>query len=210
MSTRGQLQDRIADDLDRADLSSQIQDAVTDAIQYYETERFTFNEVQNVTHTFSISTDAVALTNLPVYFFKIDRLRMQYSGSTNLTDLYQRDIEWLMAGQDAKTLSRPLEFAVYGGNINFDSMPDQAYVSVIDGVKRVSSTASLSLTTNASAWFNEAAKLIRARAKAELCAHVIRDYEQAAAMQAVEQIEYKTLKKKLNTANTGRIRPTTF
>ena len=209
--TRAALEARIADDLDRSDLTTQITAAVTDAIDRYASERFAFNEVQNFTHTFSASNAVVPLTNLTVYFAKIDRLRMQYSGASNLTDLYPRDYGWLMDGQDAQSVSRPLEYCVYAEAINFDVIPQEAYVGVLDGVKRLSPTSSNSFSTSSSvSWFTEGRNLIRARAKIDLYAHVIKDTEEAGKMALVEQREFRDLKAKLNTRNSGRIRPTCF
>lgn len=209
--TRATLESRIADDLDRSDLTTQITAAVTDAIKVYESQRFAFNEAQNITHTFSASTDAVSLANLPVYFTKIDRLRMRYSGAQNLMELTKRDYDWLMDGQDIKATCRPLEYCVYAEAINFDSQPDQAYVAILDGVKRLSTASTNSFSTSSSvSWFTDGASLLRARAKADLYAHVIKDTDEALKMATLEQRELGTLRQKINTRNSGRVRPTEF
>ena len=64
-----------------------------------------------------------------------------------------------------------------------------------------------SAATDGSAWFNEGKRLIRARAKAEIYAHVIKEFAQADAMTAVERREVRALKQKLNARNSGRVRP---
>src|SRR5262245_751760 len=126
--TRGDLETRIADDLvDQPVSAAQITAAVTDAIRHYESERFVFNEASNVSVSFSSSVDFMAMSALPVYFVKIDRFRMKYSGGTNLTDLTARDYAWLMAAQDAKSVSRPYEYCIYADKIQFESMPDINY-----------------------------------------------------------------------------------
>lgn len=208
MATRASLAATIADDLDRSDLTTQIDAAISDAVARYESERFVFNEAQNITHTFSSSVDVVLMTELPVYFVKIDRFRMRYAGSQNLSDLIPRDYQWLMDGQDAKALCRPLEYCIYANALNFDSLPDQSYVGIIDGVRRLASATSTA--SDAGAWFNDARNLIRARAKVDLNINVIRDAEEAVRMQAVEDREYRMLKQKLNTRASGRVRPTEF
>ena len=215
--TRATLEARIADDLvDAPVTSTQITDAVSDAIRHYETQRFSFNEAGNVTHTFSASNDVVPLTNIlagaaATYFVKIDRLRMQYSGAQNLTDLYPRDYDWLMDSQDAKSVTRPLEYCVYAEAINFDAIPDQAYVGVIDGVKRLSTTSSNSFSTSSSvSWFTDGALLLRYRAERDLLINIARDDDEAAKKVALEMDELKRLRQRLNTRNSGRIRPTSF
>lgn len=216
--TRASLETRIADDLVDAPVSAtQITDAVTDAIRWYESERFAFNEAQNRTHTFSASNDVVPLTNIlasgaATYFVKIDRLRMQYSGGTNLTDLTQRDYDWLMDCQDAKSVTRPYEFCIYAEAINFDAVPDTAYVGILDGVKRLSTGATNSFSTSSSiSWFSDGAQLIRYRAERDLLANIVRDDEEATKKAALEQTEYRRLKQRLNTHNSsGRVRPTSW
>lgn len=215
--TRNDLETRIADDLvDAPVTAAQITAAVTDAIKNYESQRFSFNEVTAVTHTFSASNDVVPLTNIltgaaATYFVKIDRLRMRYSGAQNLTDLYPRDYAWLMRGQDVKAVTRPLEYCIYAEAINFDSMPDQAYVGVIDGVKRLSTTISNSFSTSSSvSWFTDGALLIRYRAERDLLANIVRDSDEAMKKATLEDGEFRRLKQRMNTRNSGRVRPTTF
>jgi hypothetical protein len=210
--TRAALETRIADDLvDAPVTATQITDAVTDAIKHYESERFVFNEASNVSVSFSSSVDYMAMTSLPVYFVKIDRLRMNYSGGTNLTDLTPRDYAWIMAAQDAKSVSRPYEYCVYADRLQFDSAPSVNYTGILDGVKRLAPGATNSYSTSSSlAWFTDGALLIRYRAERDLLANIVRDDAEAQKKDLLEKLEYKALKAKLNTRNSGRIRPTQF
>lgn len=210
--TRAALETRIADDLvDAPVTSTQITDAVTDAIKFYEDTRLAFNEVQNVSHTFSISNDVVLLTALPVYFTRIDRLRMPYSGAQNLTELTKRTYDDIMDAQDAKSIARPLEYCIYAEAINFDSMPNQTYVGILDGVKRLSTGATNSFSTSSSiAWFTDGANLIRYHAEVDLLANIVRDDEEATKKQMLEKRELDKLRTKLNARGSGRVRPTEF
>ncbi len=212
MSTRAVLEARIADDLvDAPVTSTQITAAVTDAIKHYESERFIFNEASNVSVSFSSSVDFMAMTSLPVYFVKIDRLRMNYSGGTNLTDLTPRDYAWLMAAQDAKSVSRPYEYCIYADRLQFDSSPSVNSAGVLEGVKRLAPGATNSYSTSSSlAWFTDGAQLLRHRAGRDLRANIVRDGAGALKKDTLEKPEYKALKAKLNTRNSGRIRPTEF
>jgi len=202
---------RIGDDLDRIDLNNQITAAITDAIKHYESHRFIFNEAYNISGTLSSSVGSIALTSLAFYPAKIDRIRVKYSGAQNYTELLPRDVDWLMDGQDIKAVCHPLEYCVYAEALQLDSRPDQNYTYIMDGVRRLSTGSTASFTVSSSlSWFNEGRLLIRARAKVDLYTHVIRDFEQAQAMAAIEQREYRTLKQALNTRNSGRVRPTEF
>ncbi|TWT11710.1 hypothetical protein [Reyranella sp. CPCC 100927] len=206
MATLADLRARVADDLDRSDLMVQIEQAIRDAVEHYEAERFIFNEAVNTPVALGSGTDSVRLASLPAYFTKIDRIRIDDGGS-GLVDLVPRDYAWLMASQDAKATARPTAYCIYADTLLLDSIADRNYAALLDGVKRISTASAAS---DGSAWFNEGRHLLRARVKAELYAHVIKEIDQAQVMTAVEQRAYRTLKLKLNTRNSGRVRPTEF
>src|SRR5262245_11677501 len=103
MATLADLAARIADDLDRSDLASQIGAAIRDAVDHYESERFIFNEAIGTTATLSSSVASIPLASLPVTFSRIDRIRID-DGGADLVDLVPRDYAWLMAAQDVRTV----------------------------------------------------------------------------------------------------------
>ena len=86
MSTFGNMMDRIADELDRTDLTSQIQKAIQTAIDRYERKRFWFNEARSITFNtvdgqeFYTSSDNSAIPNL----LQIDVVRLTVSGSDKI------------------------------------------------------------------------------------------------------------------------------
>ena len=49
MTTLATLKSRIADDISRSDLTTQIANSITDAITYYQNRRFFFNETRSET-----------------------------------------------------------------------------------------------------------------------------------------------------------------
>src|SRR5215475_9466078 len=66
MPTLGDLKAKIAQDLRRSNLGSEIADAIPDAIRDHETERFWFNETDVVPYTLIISPGSgVAGSGLP-------------------------------------------------------------------------------------------------------------------------------------------------
>ncbi len=210
MATRSDIEAQIADDLARSDLTGQITAAVNTAIRAYRFERLGFNEAYRVTATASISADFLALTDIPVRFRRIDRLRLVRSAGDYL-DLYRRDYDWIMSRQDVRVVCQPAEYAVYNSTIHFDSMADQTYVLLLDGIKELGNASSSYSAQDASAWFNDARELIRHRAKRELYANVLKDMELAAAASASEKDALNTLKAELGEQNgTGFIRPTEF
>ena len=210
MASRSDIESQIADDLARSDLSTQISNGVTAAIRAYRFHRLGFNEAYRVTATASISVDYLALSSLSVRFRKIDRLRLQRAAGDYI-DLYHRDYEWIMSRQDAQATAMPMEFAIYNDYIHFDSIADQTYTLLIDGIKELGNGSASYSAGDTSAWFNDARELIRHRAKREVYAHVLKDMELASAAKAAEDDAYNTLKSETNTeVSTGSIRPTEF
>lgn len=209
--TKADLISKIEDDLTRTDITSQIEDAVDYAIARYKKERFWFNERDNVSVTLSSSVAQLALTALPVQFQKIDRVRVKLNSGDYL-DAYPRDRNWIATRQDISITGMPLEYAIYDNALQFDSLADQNYTLVLDGVVDISSQTSVSYS-NASeaAWFNEARNLIRADAKRDIYINVLKDFEFAAAMKQVVDHEYSELKAQTNRLlSTGVVRPTRF
>jgi len=211
MTTRSDIEAQIADDLARSDLTSQITAAVTAAIRAYRFERLGFNEAYKVTATLSVSADVMLLPSLSVRFRKLDRIRLVRTAGDYL-DLYHRDYDWIMSRQDVRVVCQPIEYAVYNNAIHFDSMSDQNYTLLLDGIKELGTAASASYSAqDATAWFNDARELIRHRAKREVYANVLKDMELAAAAGAAEKEAHRIIKAELGEQiSTGGIRPTEF
>lgn len=209
-STRSDIEAQIADDLARSDLTSQITAAVNTAIRSYRFERLGFNEAYKVTATLSTSADVIALSALSVRFRKFDRIRLVRTAGDYL-DLYHRDYDWIMSRQDVRVTCQPAEYAVYNSTIHFDSLSDQDYTLLLDGIKELGNASASYSANDTSAWFNDAAELIRHRAKRELYANVLKDMELAAAAAASEREALRIIKAEMGEErSTGFIRPTEF
>lgn len=211
MTMKADIIAQIEDDLDRNDLNNQVTRAVDYAIEHYAKDRFWFNEAINQSVSLTVSIAELALSDLPVRFLEIDRLRIKLSSNTYL-DMYHRDYDWIMARQDTNLVAQPIEYAIYNEKLQFDSYSDTSYTLVIDGIKSLGNTASDSYSSaDATAWFNEGRDLIRSAAKRDVYTHVIKDFEMATAMRAVEDMEYNRLKGRTNRLkSSGAVRPTEF
>ena len=211
MATKSTLSAQIEDDLDRTDLTSQVTRAIDYSIEHYAKDRFWFNEANNQSVSLTSSIAELALTALPVKLLEIDRLRIKLSSTTYL-DMYPRDYDWIQSRQDTNLTAQPIEYCIYAEKLQFDSYADTSYTLVLDGIKSLGNAASDTYSAaSAVAWFNEARDLIRAAAKRDLYAHVIKDFEMATAMKTVEDMEYNRLKGRTNRLkSTGAVRPTNF
>ena len=211
MSTYGELQTRIADELDRTDLTSQIQKAIQTAIDRYERKRFYFNEARSITFNtvdaqeFYTSADQSDIPNL----LMIDNVKLTISGSDKI-DLDPRqysELEYL-SSNSTDDGGQPTAYAYYGKQLRLYPIPDAAYAVRVSGVF---SLADLSATADTNAWMTDAEALIRSRAKRELLTHVIRDAEGAAAMAQAEAEELQSLIQATNArSSTGTLLATEF
>lgn len=187
MATLAIMKARIADELARDDLTSQIAYAITDAITAYEDERFHFNESRATTfptvagQEFYSSTDAAAIGNIQ----KIDYVKV-YVGNQPYDLRYERPDAMESLSVNGTQTGTPWAYTWYGSQFRVYPIPDQVYTVRIGASVKVAAPASDSEASNS--WMTHAERLIRARAKLELALHVLKDEGLAATMvQAVEE-----------------------
>lgn len=167
-----ELQNQIADDLNRSDLSSQIQTAIKDAITYYERQRFWFNEdvdssVSTVqgTQTYAVPTDALY----------IDFIQLTVSGRT--WELNRRSWQDFQSRWSQNTTQGiPSDWAVEQNLIYLGATPSGVNVLTISYVK---SLATLSASSDSNEWTTAAKELIRSHAESSLYAHVLHNHDLA-------------------------------
>ena len=203
MPTLGTMKTRIADELARADLTSQIADAITSAVAHYDTGGWWFNETSG---TFSVSsgTDeynsgtATFLTSL----IREDALTATVQGDREP----MRRISWAEMTDrrwDNTPAGPPLLYAIYGQKFYVYPVPDDTYTITVwyQGILGVPGSDGSS-----NAWTNEGEALIRARAKYLLFRDVIRDPAEA-AVQAQAEGEALAALRRMNRARvaTGRV-----
>lgn len=160
MSTYGIMQDRIADELHRTDLTSQIQLAIISAIQHYESKQFWFNETRATASTIADQE----YYELPLDFVEMVSLKLTDNG--NIHTLTERTYEYIEnAMTNTSYTGEPTDFAMYGDLLRLYPIPDAVYTLTISYKKTL---ADLSATADTNAWMTNGEELIRARAKADL------------------------------------------
>ncbi len=211
MTTYGTMQDRIADELDRSDLTTQIKRSIQSAIAHYQTQRFWYNETRNIsfatvdgTEFYGSSSDS----DIPnVLFF--DALKIAIN-STNKYDLKRAPYSELDSDSQSITLDegQPVKYAYYAKQIRLYPIPDASY-SVYGSA--VMSLGDLSLTTDTNNWMTDGEALIRSRAKWDIYTHIIRDPELAQAMKQAELDELREMIAATNSRKaTGTLTATEF
>lgn len=210
--TRADIEAQVADDLARTDLSTQITTAMDWALDYYEDDRFTFNEVTHASVTLSSSLNFMPLTTPPQQykFLKFDRVRILLNGI--FYEVIPSDYDLVMAYQDQNVLSRPAFYCIHGDNMQFDTLADQNYALDIDGLISLGTGDTATFTAaSAVAWFNVAGELIRSAIKRNLYGHVIKDERMASMAVEAEQDAYSMLKgQATRKKSSGFIKPRWF
>lgn len=209
MGTYLDLQNNIATDLTRTDLSNQIKSAILDAVEHYETSRFYFNVTRSL--TFSTVAGQVAygasdLAQIP-YIIGLDTMFL-FDGSRPIElDKYEADeFEWLNSASTGN--GRPCAYTYIDNEIRLWPTPAATYTVRPHMHYRL---ATLSADTDTNAWTNDAEQLIRCHAKLLLYANVIEDTDGMQRMSAQIQshkdpLDYQTTARRA----TGRIRSTSF
>jgi hypothetical protein len=180
--TLGDLKARIADELTRADLPSQIALAISDAIEEACTQRFWFMETRGL--TIPISAGTATYTSLDIEnLIEIDRLALIVNGQRRTLRVMQDD-ELDLLNDGTAPQGEPYAYSRYGGQLSIYPMPRQNYSIVIDGLTK---GAPFDLDTDTNIWTDtsKGERLIRALAKRDVLAHVIKDSDEAQVQDAL-------------------------
>lgn len=199
MSTLGDLKTRIYSEIHQT-MSTAVQNAVLDAVKYYQTERFWFNEA-SVNFNLSLTTQ-YALSVIPK-LISVDTFKV-WQGSVPY--LLQR-ISWNHIEQlDSETSSSntPSDYAIHHETLRIYARPSVTVTAQVNYHKSIT----LSASNSASAvWTNEAEEIIRHRAKGLLYANILLDTGQAQVshtleLQALNRLFARTAKRQ----SSGKVR----
>lgn len=198
--TYGDMQTRIATEIVRDNVNTEIKSAIQSAIKHYEIERFWFNETTATSST-AVNQDRYPV---PLDLIELDTLKVMVNGE--YWPLERRD--WPYVNDGYNTNGPPTDFAIYRDELYLYPTPDAVYTLTMAYVKSLST---LTADSDTNEWMTKAEILIRSRAKYDLFTDLIRDYESAAVMQVKEEKEFRKLQGLTNRkVSSGKIRPTQF
>ena len=198
MSDTVHLRARIADELNRQEsdiigspslsVGYVINREINEAIRHYESTRFRWNELREV--TIASTTSGGRYVSLPADFVKMDSLKLIYSGGDSYIRLKKRTWDELEEADREVSASDgpPTRYAFYANHLRLFPVPDQAYTLVGSYIRRFRPTSlsgsycavvtmgggSLTATSTAShnnhldGWTTDGEALIRARARASI------------------------------------------
>jgi hypothetical protein len=207
MSTFGTMKSRIADELSRSDLTTQIGYEILSAIKHYETQRWWFSEARATASTVS----GEAYVALPSDFRDEDSIKITESG--DFYQLKRRAYDWMEEIDPGSTMTGIPEFySIYQEQLRLYPVPDDAYVLTFSYVK---DQAALSDDADTNDWMVAGEELIRSRAKAAIRVNYLMNQAATAEMQqyaaqgflcAAEMAAYRSLKRRSdNYTSIGKI-----
>lgn len=183
--TLGDLKARIADELARADLSSQIALAIEDAIEEAATHRFWFMEVRGMSIPISAGTAQYTSDDIE-RLIEIDRLKL-VTGTQTRTLRVMDDAEIDRLNDGTAPEGEPYGYSRYGDQLTLYPTPRVSYTVTIDGLTE---GARLTVDGDSNIWTTHGERYIRALAKRNVLADVIHD-DQAAMTQDALAARYR-------------------
>lgn len=179
------MQDQIADELARSDLTSQIQLAILAAIEFYKDERFNFNELKDTASTVDGTQNYLMPdSSAERPFIRPDFIQLTVGASDIRMLKGPIDHAELVAMTSSTTYTGiPSRWSYYQNSAWLYPIPDGVYTLTAWYVGRL---ALLSAGADENGWTTEAAELVMCRAKWRLYQHVIRDREMARDMKGAE------------------------
>lgn len=205
----GTLRAKIADDLARSNLTTQIGDAINEAIADLDAERFWFNNQRSLTFNtvagqeFYSSSDNANIPNI----IRIDQLIVG-DGTNDEWPAIRKDNDLLELLDPPSTRSQPRLYAYIESKIRLWPKPDIVYSCRVTGWYRL---AELSNDGDTNVWIQNAWNLVRLSARRRVQANVIRDNNAALATYQLENEALDRLRREtILRMGYGTIKPTRF
>jgi hypothetical protein len=195
MTTLTVMKARVASELRRDDLTSDIADAITSAIDAYSHTLLFFNEFRTTTfstvadqsiYTSSDSADIGRVLKIVYAFLMVGTIPYRMC-QKHIQDLESWNLWTTFTGE-------PDEYAWFGQQLHVSPIPSGAYTVRLGAYLKMPAPASDAEASNV--WMTDAERLIRCRAKGELYTHVIKKPEAAQEMFAMAEEALKQLKEK--------------
>jgi hypothetical protein len=196
--TLAELKARIAAELHRSDLASQIAYAIGDAVAFYQSKRFRFNEARATFSTVA-GTEFYGTTIIPTDIAQIDSVTVKVNGRQVQLPAWS----FLLMEQIRTTTnsrSQPWTWSWWGDQIRLYPVPDAAYVVTLSYLQKIDQPAA---DGDSNAWTTDAAALIRHAAKRMVLSEFAEDVQGAGVAGAAENAEYKRLRREGQQLNTG-------
>jgi hypothetical protein len=214
MTTYLVMQTRIADEIVRDDLASQIRNAINDAIKTWEGLRFTFNErrylITTVANTEYYDLNGPTLTfadgtavGTGERLLEFDSIRATVNNQ--FYPITPRTQQWFTrnAAPVTQYTGQPDSYTIFNDQLRLFPIPDAAYPINIDGLARLGPNP-LTADGDTNAWMIEGEQLIRQQAKYLIYRDLVRDAEgKANAAEGIQEAQWQLERKAAGKIYTG-------
>lgn len=199
MSTLAEMKSRIAREIHRTDLTTEIAEAISDAVADYQHVRFVFNQTRGTFATVA-GTEFYTSAIIPDDIGEIDSITVAVNGrSVSLPAWPYSVMEKIQTTTNSR--GQPQAWAWYAEKIRLYPVPDAVYTLTVSYLQR------LPVPDATNAWTEEAEQLIRASAKKRIARDVLRDMEGAATAESAESAAFRRLMRESRQLNTGGLVP---
>lgn len=212
MATYLEMQQRIAQELHRTDLTTHIQRAIKSAIAFYESNRFFKGEKRGTFSTIAgqryYGTSTASPGTLPSDIVEIDSIVTTVNNRIyKLDQVSYEHLEDIDAGVTPLS-GYPRLWAWYAEQIRFYPSPNNEYLMTVSYQYE---RPVLSADSDENFWTTEAEELIRSRAKKDLAMSVMYEDQIAQASAAMENMALKSLKAQtVKLLSSNQLTPTAF
>jgi len=188
MSDYGTMQTRIRRELNRDGLTADIRDAIDSSINYYESDRFFFNEYSASVGTVTGSVFVTA----PTASLEIDLINIVVSDNKRV--MIERN--YIDLESRAESTGEPTDYAEFNDLIRIYPVADKEYTMYFFGKQQLTEVSSSSTDAATNAWMTDGEVMVRSKAKEYIYEHRLRNSEQGAKMRGLAEVEWRRLKKK--------------
>jgi len=189
MSTFLEMQQRIADDLNRTDLTAQIKKAINRAIRFYQKEPFWFKETSA---TFNTVAAQKTYTTTDTSITDIDRIHfMRAVINSAIYKITEKPLSFIENRNPNFAQGIIRYYAWWANTIYFYLVPNQIWTVTIYYTKKYTD---LSADSDTNDWTTYAEDLIESRARAWLYSRILKDQANAVMAQAEEEQNLQALR----------------
>ena len=215
------MQNRIADELVRDDLASQISNAINDAIRTWEGARFAFNERRYLINTVNgteyydmagptLLTSAGAAVGTGEIVLELDNITCTVNNMPY--PLTPRTQQWFdrYATLPTQYKGQPDSYTIYNNQLRLFPIPNAAYPLNLSALARLSPNP-LSDDGDTNSWMTEGEALIRHQAKFIIYRDIVRDADgRALSAEGIQEAQWSLERKMAAKAYTGTQRAWTL
>jgi len=190
MATFLELKSEISDQLDRDDLTDQIENAMYRAIDYYQLDRFYFSE-ERIKTNFQLDDSPIDFLAVPTDYVRAVSFVVVDQGQNTVlekkTDAFIHERAWIGA------VGLPAYYSIFDQQFRVFPIPDKEYEVNLHYYKQVAEPYHDDEET---VWTSEVmAQLISYRTKKDIYINYLHDKDSSAAMHAFEQEVYDAVKR---------------